>query len=187
MFVTFSCERIEEAVTLDGAPTVVGIRENRKTLEAELGHTAPAHHLVTLLPLRPLRGNILLAHAHLTLRTLLGPCAFHPAHEAFVGSLRILLAAPQLRRIFLASEALVVRRDLTAEARASFALRAMAQIIVPILNLIAHVAARCWAGMKVGRGGNSATDASVVEAVDDILQTHAFQVMIWNWCAAIRT
>merc|ERR1719201_3263359 len=87
VLVSLSCDRIEEAVTLDGAPTVVVVCENRKALEAELGHAAPAHHLVAFLPLCALAGDVLLAHAHLTLRALLGSRAFHPAHKAWVGGL----------------------------------------------------------------------------------------------------
>lgn len=84
MLVSSLCDGVEEAVTLDGAPAVVAICEYRETLEAELGHTAPAHHLVALLALRSLSGQILLADAYLALRALLCPCAAHPLHEASI-------------------------------------------------------------------------------------------------------
>lgn len=102
VLVSLSRQRIEEAVTLDGTTTIVGVREDRKTLEAELCHAAPAHHLVTLLSLRPLGSEILLAHAHLALRTLLRPRASHPSHQARIRSLGPLLSTPCLGSIRLA-------------------------------------------------------------------------------------
>jgi len=149
VLVSFLRERIEEAVTLDGTPTVVGISKNRQALEAELRHAAPAHHLVALLPLRPLRGEVLLAHTHLALWALLGARAPHPAHEARVGGLGPLLPTPQLSCIRLTRKTLMIRRDPTAKAPAHFATRAISQPIVTILNLEAHVTTGCWASMKV--------------------------------------
>lgn len=105
---SFPRERVDKAVTLNGTPASVGIREYREALEAELGPAVPTEHLVALLPLRPLRGQILLAHTRLALGALLRPCTAHPTHEASVRSLDPLLPTPSLRRMRLAGDALMV-------------------------------------------------------------------------------
>lgn len=172
-------------MTLDRAPTVVGIRQYRKALEAELRHATSAHHLMALLVLSSLTSKILLAHTLLALRALLCTCAAHPACEACVGSRVPLLPSANLRCMGLARETFVVRLCPAAKARFELAPRALSQPIVPIVNLEAHGASRSRASVQIGRGGNRTADTSVVEAVDHILVQYALQVVIWNWLSAI--
>jgi len=185
VLIASSRERVEEAVTLDGAPTIVGIRQYRKALEAELRHATSAHHLVALLALSSLTSEILLAHTRLALRALFCTCAAHPACEACVGSRVPLLPTANLRCMGLAREIFVVRLCPAAKARFQLALGALSQPIVPIVNLKAHVASRGRASVQIGRGGNRTADTSIVEAVNNILVQYALQVVIWNWFSAI--
>jgi hypothetical protein len=92
-------ERVDEAMCLDGAPTGIIICEYGEALEAKLGHTASAEHLVALLPLGLLRSQVLLAYPHLANRALDSSGAPHPTPKARVGSLRFLLYSRHLRSV----------------------------------------------------------------------------------------